>query len=492
MLEYSLIKQHQPRFNVRLRRRQELPVPRRHRSTTSGPGRWSCGAASARASATSGPTATPTPSARPSTCCCAPSRSAPARTTSSSRHQQLGRPCLLFHIEKCSGPCVGEIDKERLRRARRRAARVPRRRHRHGRQAARDAQMREAADELEFERAARLRDRLASVRKAIEKQQMVADRNEDLDVDRHRRRRARGRGPGVLRAPGPGGRAARASSSTRSRTSTPGELVGRVLEGLYDEPPPLGMPKQVLVPDEPDDLDLYEEWLAEPRRLDGRRSGCRSGATSGRCRRRSPATPRRSSSATGCAGVATTTAGPGRSTSCRTHLGLPEAPLRIECYDMSHIQGTDYVGSMVVMEDGAARRSPSTGASRSRASPATTTSPPWRRCSPGGSPPTWPSGDRPVGRAARASSPTRRSCCWSTAARASSAWPCGCSRSSGLDEEIPVAVAGQAVRGGLRARRRPTRSASPASPRRSTCCSASATRPTASPSPTTASCAASA
>jgi excinuclease ABC subunit C len=39
------------------------------------------------------------------------------------------------------------------------------------------------------------------------------------------------------------------------------------------------------------------------------------------------------------------------------HLGLPDAPLRIECYDMSHIQGSDYVGSMVVMEDGLPRKS---------------------------------------------------------------------------------------------------------------------------------------
>ena len=108
----------------------------------------------------------------------------PVRTCSDNKfehHRRLGRPCLLFHIEKCTGPCVGEIDKpayddlvqdllefldgdtetivKRL-----------------------ETAMREAADVLEFERAARLRDRLTSVRKAIEKQQIVADRNEDIDV----------------------------------------------------------------------------------------------------------------------------------------------------------------------------------------------------------------------------------------------------------------------------------------------------------------------
>jgi len=41
----------------------------------------------------------------------------------------------------------------------------------------------------------------------------------------------------------------------------------------------------------------------------------------------------------------------------QAHLGLAEAPLRIECYDMSHLQGSDYVGSMVVMEDGLTKRS---------------------------------------------------------------------------------------------------------------------------------------
>ena len=62
-------------------------------------------------------------------------------------------------------------------------------------------------------------------------------------------------------------------------------------------------------------------------------------------------------------GPPTTTAGSGRSRRCRATLGLPVAPLRIECYDMSHLQGSDYVGSMVVLEDGLPRRR-TTGGSR--------------------------------------------------------------------------------------------------------------------------------
>ncbi len=73
-------------------------------------------------------------------------------------------------------------------------------------------------------------------------------------------------------------------------------------------------------------------------------------------------------------------------TALQDALGLPDAPLRIECFDMSHIQGSDYVGSMVVMEDGLPKKS-DYRRFRSRRSPATTTSRPWRRCSPAASPP---------------------------------------------------------------------------------------------------------
>ena len=158
---------------------------------------------------------------------------------------------------------------------------------------------------------------------------------------------------------------------------------------------------------------------------------------------------------------------------------------------MSHIQGTDYVGSMVVMEDGLPSKSEyrrfKVKAVEGNDDFAAMEEVLTRRLTA-----YLADRERAGEPSAPASSPTRPSCCWSTAARASSAWPCGCVEELGLDDEIPVAVAGQAVRGGLRARAGPIRSASRGSPRRSTCCSGSATRPTASPSPTTASCAASA
>jgi excinuclease ABC subunit C len=353
MLENTLIKQHQPRFNVRLRddksypflavtMEDEWPRPTVMRGKKRKGVRYFGPYGHAYAIRETLDLLL---------------RTFPVRTCSDNKlnaHQRLGRPCLLFHIEKCSGPCVGEIDKESydelvnellefldgetdtiLKRL--------------------DTQMREAAEALDFERAARLRDRLTSVRKAIERQQMVADRNEDLDViglaedDLEaavqvffvRKGRVVGRKGFVL---------------DKAEDLSPPELVGRVLEGLYYEDHPLGPPKQVLVPIEPDDTDLYQRWLSEcrgstvtirvPRRGDKRElqetvtRNAREEFVRHRLRRSSDHNSRARAL-----------------NELQEHLGLPEAPLRIECYDMSHIQGSDYVGSMVVVEDGLPKKS---------------------------------------------------------------------------------------------------------------------------------------
>jgi excinuclease ABC subunit C len=218
-----------------------------------------------------------------------------------------------------------------------------------------ERQMSESADALEFERAARLRDRLASVQRAIEKQQMVGDKSEDLDViglagdDLEasvqvfyvRKGRVVGRKGFVL---------------DKAEDLTEGELVDRVLEGLYFEPPPLGVPKQVLVPEPSADPSLYEEWLSDfrgshvtvrvPQRGDKRAlletvtQNAREEFTRHRLKRAADHNSRARALR-----------------ELQEALGLPEAPLRIECYDMSHIQGSDYVGSMVVLEDGLPRKS---------------------------------------------------------------------------------------------------------------------------------------
>jgi excinuclease ABC subunit C len=284
-------------------------------------------------------------------------RTFPIRTCSDNkfeRHKRSGRPCLLFHIEQCSGPCVGEVQRE-----------------------AYDTMVKEliqfldgdtdpftkrlelamlsASDNQEYERAARMRDRLAAVNKAIAKQQIVTATPEDFDVigiaDDEleaavqvfyvRRGRVVGR-KGIM--------------VDKVEELTPGDLVGRVLEALYYDPPALGVPRQVLVPTMPDDLDLYQSWLSAlregpvtvrvPQRGDKRalQETVTRNATDEFQRSRIKRASDYNSRAEAL-------------NELQEYLQLPEPPLRIECFDMSHIQGTDYVGSMVVLEDGLPRKS---------------------------------------------------------------------------------------------------------------------------------------
>jgi excinuclease ABC subunit C len=279
-------------------------------------------------------------------------RSFPIRTCSPGKfheHQRLGRPCLLFHIEKCSGPCVGEIDETSYRQLVDELIdfldgdtdEIVKRLNK---------EMLAASDVMEYERAARLRDRLTAVTRAIEKQQMVAERNEDIDVigladdDLEaavqifyvRKGRVVGRKGFVV---------------DKVEELSPGHLVDRILEELYGDEPPLGVPKQVLVPVEPDDVKTYEEWLTMmrgsrvqirvPLRGDKRElhetvtRNAKEEFVQHRLRRAGDHNARSRAL-----------------TELQDLLSLPEAPLRIECYDMAHLQGSDYVGSMVVLEDG--------------------------------------------------------------------------------------------------------------------------------------------
>jgi excinuclease ABC subunit C len=348
MLEYSLIKQHDPRFNVRLRDDKSYPF-----LAVTVDEQWP------RALVMRGRKRKGTRYFGPYAHAYAIRdtldlllRSFPVRTCSQAKfnqHERLGRPCLLFHIEKCAGPCVGEIEEmpyrqlvtdlcefldgdtdeivDRL-----------------------EADMQAAATDLEFERAARLRDRLLAVRRAIEKQQMVAERSEDLDVigiaeDELeaavqvfyvRKGRVVGRKGFIL---------------DKVEELTPGRLIDRILESMYGDDPILGVPKQVLVPYEAEELATYEEWLSMgrgsrvqvrvPQRGDKRSlletvtRNAEGEFTRHRMKRASDHNSRSRAL-----------------TELQDHLGLPEAPLRIECYDMAHLQGSDYVGSMVVLEDG--------------------------------------------------------------------------------------------------------------------------------------------
>ncbi|HYI63162.1 MAG TPA: excinuclease ABC subunit UvrC [Acidimicrobiales bacterium] len=353
MLEYSLIKQHRPRFNIRLvddksypflavTVSDEWPRPTVMRGKRRKGVRYFGPFAHAYAIRDTLDLLV---------------RTFPLRTCSDNkleRHRKLGKPCLLFHIEKCSGPCVGEVSREDydsyvadlLRFLEGDTEPIVRRLER---------EMGEAADELEFERAARLRDRLVAVRKAIERQQMVVDQGEDLDViglaeDELeaavqvffvRKGRVLGRKGFVV---------------DKVEDLAPGELIGRVLGELYQEPPPLGVPRTVLVPEDPDDLALYEDFLQAqrgtrvairvPQRGDKRALAetVTRNATEELVRHRLKRASDHNSRARAL-------------NELQEALELPISPLRIECYDMSHLQGTDYVGSMVVVEDALPKKS---------------------------------------------------------------------------------------------------------------------------------------
>src|SRR3954470_20316803 len=350
MLEYNLIKQHRPRFNIRLRDDKSYPYLAITMSDD-----WP------RAMVRRGQKAKGTRYFGPYAHAYAIRetldsllRTFPVRTCSDNKfnvHHKQGLPCLLFHIEKCSGPCVGEIETEPYFRLVQELVDfldgetqpIVKRL---------EADMREAADNLEFERAARLRDRLGSARKAIEKQAMVTERAEDLDVFGMvedeleaavqvfyvRRGRVMGRKGFIV---------------DKVEDLTRPQLVEHVLQQHYADPPQ-GVPPAVLVPDLPEDQQIVEEWLTlqrdtgaggrvqvrVPQRGDKRTLQETVTRNAGeefmrhRLRRASDHNSRARAL-----------------NALQDELALPEPPLRIECYDMSHIQGTDYVGSMVVMED---------------------------------------------------------------------------------------------------------------------------------------------
>src|ERR1019366_2534968 len=217
-----------------------------------------------------------------------------------------------------------------------------------------NAEMQAASDNLEFERAARLRDRIATAQKAAEAQLMVSERAEDFDVIGvaddpleasvqifHVRR---GRVIGH-----------RGFVAEKVEDLSSSEFMRLVVSQIYGA---VGteVPRRVLVPELPADLDLLQSWLrtlrdgpvdvAIPQR--GAKRSLQETVTRSaqedlvRHRLRRAADHNARSKAL---------------TELQSALGLREAPLRIECFDMSHLQGTDYAGSVVVLEDGLVKRS---------------------------------------------------------------------------------------------------------------------------------------
>jgi excinuclease ABC subunit C len=287
----------------------------------------------------------------------------PARVCSAGvfkRHGQIGRPCLLGYIDKCSAPCVGNVTAEEHRAIVNdfceflsgRTDKMIRRL---------EQEMEEAAADLEFERAARLRDHLGALRRAMEKQAVVLGDGTDADVIAFACDELEA---AVQVFHVRGGRVRGQRGWVIERVEQV-DLVGQFLTQFYGEQAALAgsaddaiqpVPREVLVPELPEDADALAEWLSE---LRGSRVQLR---VPQRGDKRALADTVARNAAEAFAQHKLRRAGDLSARAAalqeiQEYLGLDTAPLRIECIDVSHVQGNDVVASLVVFEDGLARKS---------------------------------------------------------------------------------------------------------------------------------------
>jgi excinuclease ABC subunit C len=281
----------------------------------------------------------------------------PARTCSNGvfkRSQQIGRPCLPGYIGKCSAPCVGRVSAEEHRRivedfcdfmSGRSAPYVKRL----------EREMKQAAAELDFERAARLRDDLKALERALEKNAVVLPDGTDADVIALAEDQLEV-AVQVFHVRGGRIRGQRGWVADKTSDAGTGDLVESLLTQLYGTESGEGVPKEVLVPALPADAEALAQWLSERRgsRVDVRipRRGDKRALLETVARNAAEAlalhkTKRASDLTTRSRALE----------EIRDALGLDEAPLRIECYDVSNLQGSNVVASMVVFEDGLPRKS---------------------------------------------------------------------------------------------------------------------------------------
>jgi excinuclease ABC subunit C len=301
----------------------------------------------------------------------------PVRTCSAGvfkRAGQIGRPCLLGYIGKCSAPCVGRVGAAEHRSLAEefcdfmagQTGKFTRRL---------EAEMRRAAAAQEYERAARLRDDIQALHRALEKQAVVLGDGTDCDVIALAEDQLEA-AVQVFYVRGGRVRGQRGWVVDKVEDISTGELVehflgqvygddqvaaepagaGRALAGRGSEGGPGAVPREVLVPVRPPDAAVVEEWLAArrggrvslrvPQRGDKKAllgTVARNAAESlvqHKTRRASDLTTRSLAM-----------------NEIQEALGLDEAPLRIECYDVSNLQGTHVVASMIVFEDGLPRKS---------------------------------------------------------------------------------------------------------------------------------------
>ncbi|MFD9615150.1 excinuclease ABC subunit UvrC, partial [Streptomyces sp. NPDC059083] len=325
----------------------------------------------------------------------------PVRTCSAGvfkRHSQIGRPCLLGYIDKCSAPCIDRVSAAEHRqivddfcdflsgKTDRLVKQLERRMH-------------EAADELDFELAARLRDDVQALKRALEKQAVVLGTGTDADVIDFavdelevavqifhvRDGRVRGQRGWVVDKSGDALDLGRSGSEAEAGITTedpgPGSidpavaesggelaaLVEQFLTQFYgeqtavaaqsgDAQPGAVVPREVLVPALPNDHEQVQQWLSDLRgsavQLRVPQRGDKKALAETVQRNAQEALAQHKLKRAG-----DLTARSAALQELQDALDLDSAPLRIECVDISHVQGTDVVASLVVFEDGLARKS---------------------------------------------------------------------------------------------------------------------------------------
>ncbi|MGW4197035.1 excinuclease ABC subunit UvrC [Streptomyces sp. NPDC005004] len=280
----------------------------------------------------------------------------PVRTCSAGVFKNAARtdrPCLLGYIGKCSAPCVGRISpEEHYELAEEFCDFMAGRTGTYLRRL--EKQMAEAADEMEYERAARLRDDIGALKKAMEKNAVVLADATDADLIAVAEDELEA-AVQIFHVRGGRVRGQRGWVTDKVEEITTGALVEHALQQLYGEESGDSVPKEVLVPALPDPVEPVQEWLTGrrganvslriPQRGDKKalmetvQRNAQQALALHKTRRASDLTTRSRALE-----------------EIADALGLDSAPLRIECYDVSHLQGDDVVASMVVFEDGLQRK----------------------------------------------------------------------------------------------------------------------------------------
>ena len=268
------------------------------------------------------------------------------------RARSSKRPCLLYDIGRCSAPCVGHVSPEEHRGIVEDFCDFLDGNHERVMKEIND-RMQKASEALEFEQAARLRDQLGAVRRVIERQEMVTEKREDVDAIHFagdeleasfqvffvRKGRTVGRKGFIV---------------DRVEDLTDAQLMETFIENFYGELQEI--PNQVLVPVLPESAEVLEMWLSI-----GRGSKVQIRVPTRGAKRRLLATieqnAREAFAQNRLKRASDFDARSRALTELQKHLDLPEAPLRIECFDISNLGPTEVVGSMVVFEDGLPKKS---------------------------------------------------------------------------------------------------------------------------------------